>query len=397
MKTKSANEAKAAKLFILTGRFLYGGTEKFLFGLIQNLDKSKFDVFVGCYQSGGPFLPDLSRPPIEFGFTRVIKLIRVPLFFCRLVRYLRSQQFDIVYATHFQTNAYLAFASLFSRGTRLVLGYRGSGRLNFVRRCINLLLVKMADRIIVNSKAEGEMLVNTTPTCLRKVRLVYNGVELRQEKDAGDDNEGFWSRLPANRQGVTIIGSVGRLHKVKGHEYLLRAFAALSKDYPDMLLLIVGDGQERRNLQDLALQLGIGSKVIFAGFCQTTREILDTMNIFVLPSLNESFPNALLEAMAAGLPCIATSVGGVREVIENGIDGLLVPPANVSMLENAIRSLLNGSDQHLNEIRERARRKASLFTKERMVKQVESVFEEALNVRGGRYGLRDSRENAAKS
>ena len=384
MKIKSVKKAKVTKLLILTGSFAYGGTEKFLFDLVQNLDKNKFDVFFGCYRSGGPFLPDLSRPPVELGFTRVAKVIRVPLVLCKLIRYMRSQQFDIAYATHLQTNAYLAFASLFSRSTKVVLGYRGSGRLNFARRCINLLLARMADLIIVNSTSEREMLVYGTPACLPRIRLIYNGVELRQIEDDSKDGKEFRGQLPRDWQSLRIIGSIGRLHKVKGHDYLIRAFAALNKDYPESRLLLVGDGPERQNLENLALQLRIDSKVIFAGFWQTTREILDTMDIFVLPSLSESFPNALLEAMAAGLPCIATSVGGVMEAVEDGVNGFVVPPANVSSLENAIKSLLEGSDQYLMEIRERAVRKASLFTKERMVAQVESVFEEALNARGGR-------------
>jgi glycosyltransferase involved in cell wall biosynthesis len=137
---------------------------------------------------------------------------------------------------------------------------------------------------------------------------------------------------------------VARLAPEKGIPVLLEAFAPLAHERPDLQLVIVGDGRERGELERLAQRLHIEHAVEFLGYQDAVESILVTLDLFVLPSLTEGIPLALLEAMGAGLPAVATAVGGVPEVIENGVSGVLVPPNDPLALRTAISSLLEHPD-----------------------------------------------------
>jgi glycosyltransferase involved in cell wall biosynthesis len=148
---------------------------------------------------------------------------------------------------------------------------------------------------------------------------------------------------PINRLEVPIknrIVTVGRLSPEKGHRFLLQAFAKLNQ--PDWDLSIVGDGVEKENLVNLTKELKISHKVIFHGHLKDFSQQLSEAQIFVLPSLKEGFPNALLEAMSVPLACIASDTfNGNHEIIINGENGLLVKPGNVEDLYKAIENLIN--------------------------------------------------------
>lgn len=136
------------------------------------------------------------------------------------------------------------------------------------------------------------------------------------------------------------IVSVGRLERVKGHEYLIRAFAKL--DAPDWELSLVGDGSLLNYLKTLASNLGVSDRVIFHGHLKDFRKELSEAAIYVLPSLKEGFPNALLEAMSVPLPCITTDFMGVdNEIIDSGVNGLIVPCKSVDPLAKAINYLID--------------------------------------------------------
>jgi glycosyltransferase involved in cell wall biosynthesis len=135
-----------------------------------------------------------------------------------------------------------------------------------------------------------------------------------------------------------IIVSVGRLEEVKGHSYLIEAFASL--DRKDWTLSLIGDGSLRQELVDLSIGLGIQDRVLFHGYKKDFRKELSEASIFALPSLKEGFPNALLEAMAVPLPCIATDfMGQPNEIIKDGKNGLLVPVKDVKKLAAALKRL----------------------------------------------------------
>ena len=174
---------------------------------------------------------------------------------------------------------------------------------------------------------------------LDKVVCIHNGINHR-EMYAEDDSSEIRSRLGLG-EGDYVIGSVGRLTTVKGHEFLIRAAVHLVEGPRTVKVILVGDGPLRKHLEELALHLGVGESVIFAGHQEHPRGFLQAMDLFVLPSLNEGIPLALLEAMSACRPVVASRVGGVPEVIEHEYTGLLVESGNVQELANACNRFIS--------------------------------------------------------
>ena len=160
--------------------------------------------------------------------------------------------------------------------------------------------------------------------------------EFRQDKVAGNmvRNElGIDQKIP-------LIGAFGRISPEKGQKYFIAAAVRVLKVFPESRFLIVGDGFQREAMKEYAADLGISDNVIFAGFRKDISEFHSALDLFVLPSILEGTPMALLEAMSAESPVIATRVGGVGRIIQNGINGLLVSPANSKELAETIIKLL---------------------------------------------------------
>jgi glycosyltransferase involved in cell wall biosynthesis len=169
-------------------------------------------------------------------------------------------------------------------------------------------------------------------------RVIYAGVDV----PPGDP--------PAlRRHGASeiILGTAGRLVELKGLEYLLNATRILRHEFPALRVEIAGSGPQRARLERAVTQLGLGGHIEFLGWVHNLRSVLVRWNVFVMPSLEEGFPIAALDAMAAGLPVVATAVGGVPELIENGKTGWLVPPRDAEALASRLRLLLRNSELRL--------------------------------------------------
>lgn len=155
-----------------------------------------------------------------------------------------------------------------------------------------------------------------------KVSLIYNGIMFHNDDDYSTFREEFG--IPGN---ALLIGSVGNLYPVKGHQYLIKAFSRFLTHYPKSYLVLVGRGEEERKLKNLAFNLNIPEgKIVFTGFRKDVGNVLISLDIYVQSSLSEGHPVSLLEAMSLGVPVISTCVGGVPEVIGHNKYGSLVPP-----------------------------------------------------------------------
>jgi len=208
----------------------------------------------------------------------------------------------------------------------------------------------------------------------KKVHLVRNGVEhfpLLSRDDARAKVLSKDSSLNVQNQWILCLGE---LHKNKGFDVLIRAFAKVTQDHPTTHLVILGGGEENQHLRTLATELRVDSRVHLLGFIDAGRSLLNAGDFFVFPSRKEGLPFALLEAGMAGLPVIASNVGGLPEVIEHEKTGLLVPPENSAALADAIDTLLSN--------KERAKQygialKAHVekeFSKERMVRETFALY-----------------------
>nr|MBI3614417.1 glycosyltransferase family 4 protein [Nitrospirota bacterium] len=211
--------------------------------------------------------------------------------------------------------------------------------------------------------------------------VVPSGIDLNlfRQNNAGKARpEGF--DVPPD---AVVAGTVGWLTPIKGHRYLIEALAALREAHPRLHVVIVGSGELREGLTQLAARLGVGDRVLFLGERDDVPACLAAMHLFVLPSLNEGMGRALVEAMAAGLPVIATRVGGVPAIVEDRMTGRLVPPGDSLALAGALDELLRHPDQARTLGVAATRRIDASFGIPAMVQAVETLYEEALREWGG--------------
>ena len=209
-----------------------------------------------------------------------------------------------------------------------------------------------------------------------RVTCIRNGIDLegklvqtdrwRTRKDLGVDT------------GTCLIGTVGRLTPVKGIPYLLQAVRILLRQGANVRVLVVGDGSIRSDLMSQTHDLGISENVVFLGHREDTDELLQTLDIFVLPSLSEGIPMALLEAMAASQAVVASRVGGIPEIVEDGLEGFLVEPMDVDGLAERCRRLIESPDA-ARKMGEQARKRVERdFSATAMADRVASVYRELL-------------------
>ena len=208
---------------------------------------------------------------------------------------------------------------------------------------------------------ETKRQISGWPFIKNKLRVIYNGIDK-------------FDLLPRQNQ-IFTVGTIAELHKVKGLDILLKAWSKFTKRHPAKLV-IIGEGEERASLEKMAKNMGISDSVKFRGFVDNARQELASFDIFVLASRSEAMPYAPLEASTAKLPVIATSVGGVPEIIESGITGILVPKEDSEAIFSSL--VLLTEDAHLRERLGEALNKkvAEEFSQEKMFEKTFSVYEE---------------------
>jgi glycosyltransferase involved in cell wall biosynthesis len=230
---------------------------------------------------------------------------------------------------------------------------------------------------IAVSKAVANFLINSKITRPTKVQVIYNGIEPFAPKHIDKATLDIINQHGLRKQDV-IIGTVGSLNIQKDTTTLVRAMEKILKKLPKAKLVIVGSGPLRQKLEQLAKKLKIDQQVIFTGSLQGISGIIQLFTIFVLPSKSEAFGISILEAMRAGVPVIATRVGGIPEVVIANKNGILVDPGNPKLLSAAIMKLLN--DKKLqNKLIAGGRETVKDFSVTRMAQATSKLYKELLH------------------
>ncbi len=261
-----------------------------------------------------------------------------------LQRYLQDQRVQILCA-----HGYRAIAVGLIAGRRAgipVLAFpRGWTAENLKVRLFQLImgyLLRYADAVVAVSEAQARYIESRFGVRPARVFAVHNAVDAEafpNERHGSDDLRAEFGIPP----GAPVVVSAGRLSPEKGHRHLVAAASEALAVCPDARFLLVGEGPERARLESEVSRLGLGRRVLLVGFRKDVARFLLAADLVVLPSLTEGLPNVLLEAAAAGRARVATAVGGVPEVIEHGVSGLLVAPADPAALANAIAACLRDS------------------------------------------------------
>jgi len=260
----------------------------------------------------------------------------------RLAAILKEHRVDILHVRGLAMLIDAALARKMYHGVRLAFSFHGfesaDPQFGTLRRNAYRAAIQGCDAAWAVSRAAADALAELLDLPPERFAVIHNGVDTTHYVPAPD-------RLAVRRsldlpEDRPIILSVGNLKPIKGHDLLIRAMERLAHRADNTMLVFVGHDHQQGHLQTLARRLLPNIDVCFVGAVANLRPWYQAADLFVLPSRSEGMPNALLEAMACGVPAIATSVGGVPEIIRDGTNGLLVPPDDIIVLANAIRALL---------------------------------------------------------
>jgi glycosyltransferase involved in cell wall biosynthesis len=238
-------------------------------------------------------------------------------------------------------------------------------------------LAPLPDRAIAVSESTREFLVRERHVPAHRVRLIWNGAPLEEFRAVPAET------ARATRQGLglsedaLVVGSIGRLNEQKGHRYLLEAAARVLSAVPAARVLIVGDGDLEGALREQARTLGIADRVVFAGHRADIPAVLGAVDVFCISSTYEGTPLALFEAMTAGKAIVSTAVDGCREVLEDGLTGLLVPPRDPDALASALLRCLEDPDLRLS-LAARAREASARYDIAACVARMQDLYDEVL-------------------
>jgi glycosyltransferase involved in cell wall biosynthesis len=242
-------------------------------------------------------------------------------------------------------------------------------------------LSSLTDRAIAVSASTRDFLVRERHVPADRVRLIWNGAPLGDFAPVSPDVARTARRSLGIAEDAMVAGTIGRLSEQKGHRYLVEALPALLASRPKAHLLIVGDGDRMEALKAQAAALGVGARITFAGHREDVRALLGALDVFCISSTYEGTPLALFEAMAAGRAIVSTAVDGCREVLEDGVTGLLVPPRDPAALAAAIGRALDDAALR-RSLGENARAASTGYDIRACVTQMEGLYDEVLAERG---------------
>jgi glycosyltransferase involved in cell wall biosynthesis len=338
-----------------------GGTELNAVRTAERLDRARFDLHVICIGADGP-LSDRYRA-MGVPVTRIeLRSMYGPTMLSaglRFVRYLRDEHIQIVHAHDMYSNV---FATVWARvaGTPVVIASRRwwHSLPNRKLRLGNAAAFRMAGAVLANSPQVARSVLETTHLPPGRVWTVTNFADDEAFVPVAADARLRQRRAWEIPDDALVVGCVARLVPVKDHATLVEAFATVRAEGRDLHLVLVGDGECRRGLEAQVQRLGLTGAVTFTGELRGGGNHHRAFDISALTSLSEGFPNSLVEAMAAGVPVVATAVGGNVDAVAEGVTGFLVPPRNAGELALALRRLVENPalrDTFGSAARERAR------------------------------------------
>ncbi len=330
----AAGGAVPIRILHLLASLPVGGAEDLVTGIVQGLNPERFTCAVACIGPPGPVGRELQARGY-LAASLGLEIRRTPSW--RLVaavrRLLKEWRPDILHTHLYHPSLYGRLAALGLGLSGVVASVHNSyTRVKLHRRAWNFALGPVTDRILVASPQVWQDVRIFDGIPASRLLLLPYGISMAELETSASYTQ---ARGELQVSGF-VIGAVGRLEEQKGHVFLLQALADLSRAIPDLTLLLVGEGRQREALERQAGELGIAEKVQFLGTRRDLPLIYRALDLFVQPSLWEGLPLALLKAMGAGRPAVATRVSGVREVIADGVNGRLVAPGDAGALAGAI-------------------------------------------------------------
>ncbi|MBP1731786.1 MAG: glycosyltransferase, WbnK-like family [Deltaproteobacteria bacterium] len=362
-----------------------GGAEKQLYLLATKLDPERFRTVVVQLISS-------EASEVTVGRFGTAELLHFPTrrFYSpygvrqvnRIARLARERSVDIIH-TFFEKAEVMGWIAKRLSGVPFWVTSRRD--LGFKRKKSYDRIFKFASKdctlCIANCQAIKDRVIEQEGLIPKKVAVIHNGLDVAQFRSSL--NGGAFRKEIGADDNAPLIGMVANLNfQIKGHQYFIEAAEMVLEEIPGARFVLVGDGQLRRNYEEMARSLGLQRSVNFLGKRSDVAEILTQLDVSVLCSTSEGFSNVILESMAAGKPVVTTNVGGNSELVDNGVTGYVVPPADPSSLADALLKLLRAPDR-ARAMGSAARAKAENgFTVEAMVERHDQLYQSLLSKKG---------------
>jgi glycosyltransferase involved in cell wall biosynthesis len=352
-----------ARLVFLLQDLTFGGTQRQTLELAHRLNPARFQVEIWTLAAGHDFAP-LARyyglPVINLGRSQQVGSLAL----ARLGRRLLHQRPDVLLPLTVVPNIWGRLLGRLARVSLIIGNCRGGGA---PRRQHERYLWPLAHHILCNSQALKSVLTKSYGVPATRLTTIANGVDTE-----------YFRPQPDPATGPPHLLYIGRLVPDKDPDTLLQAFQLTLPAHPDAKLWLVGDGPRRAALQDLASRLSISARVRFLSPTPDLRPLLHQATLLVLSSRTEALPNVILEAMAAGLPVVATKVGGVPELVDPGVTGWLVPPGHPPALAAALKQALADPAARQTMGRNARQRAVEDFSLDALIRRYEAVLDRLL-------------------
>lgn len=370
------------KILLYTDTPIVGGAEIQMFLLAKFLNKEKFQPILACSN-----FKELDRWCENFE-KEGIKVIRLKVknkhdikHYFQLKKILREEKIDILHL-HVWNPASCRYGYLAggNRNVTIITTEHDPFKLGSFKTLVKKFLLKNASKIVTVSKDNAKLIEKLYPEQKNKITTIHNGIDTtwwhsQLLRFTEEDRRKIKEELFEAKENTLIVCSIAALHERKGLKYLIETMPTIVKEFTNTKLIIVGDGQQRNELENLISKLELENHVKLLGQQKETPKILKSSDIFVLPSLREAFGLVNLEAMLTPLPVVASKVGGIPEVIEDGKTGILVEEANTDELVKALSCLINSPEKRKKFALAGQKRVTEKFTAEKMAQEYEKVYE----------------------
>lgn len=373
-------ESTIKVIFVITGSGV-GGAEKMLYHTIKGLNPERYNAKLCSLKKKGVFASRLEADGLEvyslnmrdedtlagwFDSLRVLVL---------LFMYILKERPAIVHSFLFRANIIARIAAFLSGVPVVISSVRVMGGEKRYCHIIERVTSFMTDHYVTVSDQVKAHSIQKARIAEKKISTIYNGVSA-QRAPVFDMTE--FMRDFGLKTDDRILMTAGRLHRQKCYDHLIQAMPMVQAAFPTVKLLILGEGEEENNLKKLVNSLELKEKIIFMGLRPDVDRMLQCSELFVLPSRWEGLPNALMEAMAAGKPVVATAVGGVPELVADGVTGVLVPPEDFRALADAIKGLLSDEKRALAMGAAGRERVQQCFSIDAMVAKTEVLYQKLI-------------------
>lgn len=360
-------------ILYITNHLNIGGITSYVLTLAKGMQQKGHNVFVAS--STGSAIPKFlaegtKYTPIPIKTKNELSP-KILISFFKLSRHIRQNKINIIHSNS-RTTQVLGCLLRKSQKVACVSTCHGFFKPRFSRK----LFPCLGNKVIAVSQPVKEHLMQDFRIKEEDIRVVQSGIDVDRFQNL-QGKTGLKNKLGLG--DGPVVGIIARLSQEKGHIYLVKAMQGVVQEFPLARLLIVGDGKMKQGLEGLRRELGLEKNIIFIPAVNDTLEVLPAMDIFVLPSLKEGLGLSLMEAMACQIPVVGSDIGGIKSLIQDNVNGLLVKPADAEGIARAITGLLKDREKAAKLGRQAGLFAAENFREGRMVQQTERVYLECLN------------------